>query len=123
MYKIRFDEASGILICSNSGFWTTETAACFFDDLNTAILEALKRSGQARLLIDNSDFPVQSQEVIELMAERTERMEALRARTAIVMTRALAKIQAKRITNNPNVAIFEEPGAAKAWLLSTPATG
>jgi len=122
MYKIRFDEASGILICNNGGFWTIETAACFFDDLNTAILEALKRSGQARLLIDNSDFPVQSQEVIELMAERTERMGALRARTAIVMTRALAKIQAKRIINNPDVAIFEDSGAAKAWLLSTPAT-
>ena len=38
-------------------------------------------------------------------------------RCAMIVSSALARIQARRVVNRADVAWFEEPGAAEAWLL------
>lgn len=77
--------------------------------------------GCRRILVDMSDYPIQSQAVAEghvrIIAHGKNKM---RAHTAVVMTSALSKLQAKRMANLAGHELFDDEASARAWLLAQP---
>lgn len=117
MYEFSFDEASRVLTMRQWGFWTVDLVRPFFDEMSRKVDELEAKCGVAGVIVDNTNFPVQSNEVVALMSQLSAGELAKRAyRTAIVSSRALSNLQIKRVVGDEKVRIFGTMIDAKAWL-------
>jgi hypothetical protein len=118
MYEISFDEQTRILMLKLSGFWDLAMVQRYMVDVTAEAERSERRFGAFSILTDNSDFPVQSFEVMNaLIAFTKNAMERHRdQRVAITVSSALSKMQVMRVSDGPNVRIFNDRAAAIGWL-------
>ena len=113
MYEIRYDPDQALIQLKIEGFWSAETAQAFATELAVAVSKARSR-GQFCVFSDARKFAVQSPEVVERFSAMAEKGAA--ARTAIVVTSALARSQAKRAMENGRVRTFADMDEARQWV-------
>ncbi|MHA6723923.1 hypothetical protein [Sphingomonas sp. RS2018] len=104
------------------GFWPTDAIPSYLAELRRQT-DALQVAcgGCRRILVDMSDYPIQSQAVAEAHANIIAHGKtAMKAFTAVVMTSALSRLQAKRMAQLAGHELFDDEASARAWLLAQP---
>lgn len=116
MYKLDYDRDAGIVRMVVEGFWDVPMV----EALEAALLPLLKlaraEKGQALILSDSRNFPVQSAEVAAAFDRMETRIGALRDRMAMIVGSALSKMQGKRAVMGSTTAFFSDPEEAERWL-------
>ncbi len=122
MFKVTIEPENQLMRIEVSGFWPAEILPAYVEELRRQT-DALKPSGGCRrILVDMSDYPIQSQAVAQAHARIIAHgKDEMRAATAVVMTSPLSKLQAKRMANLAGHELFDDEDGARAWLLARPA--
>lgn len=118
-YSIRVDGGARLLDMKLKGFWDVATVERFAHAIALAG-QMLKSTGcppsEQLYLVDNSTLDIQSQEVVRRFEQLLDGGANPSRRTAVVVSSALLKMQARRV--GPNHRFFEEREAALRWLES-----
>lgn len=116
MYSISFDPRSGVLTAHTSSFWSFDETFEFEAALQERIGEhAQQRS--IRLLIDSVQTPVQTNEVVQALADIGRKIRrSPDDRIAVVAGSALKRFQVRRIFADGDAQIFEQQDDALEWL-------
>ena len=121
MFTVTIDPAYRLMRIEVHGFWTLDTMRAYVAELSGKARALEERGGRRRILVDMSDYPIQSQAIAEAHASiinhgKTE----MGAVTAVVMKSALSKLQAKRMARLAGHELFDDEPAAREWLLAQP---
>jgi hypothetical protein len=121
MYRVAYDPKTDRVMVHVSGFWKPEDVAAFATAAGEALAEARAAGGTYDSLVESFDFPVQSNEVADLL---TNVMHAslphTTGRAAIVVGSHLNKLQVDRTLVHPRVRGFMTMAEAEAWLAEKP---
>lgn len=119
MFEVTADPDLRMLRLTMRGFWDDSTMAAYLKAMRKAMGDLLRGGGCRYLLIDMTDYPIQSKQIAESHGEQlraTKQVEGMRV--ALVMQSALSKLQAKRVAADTGHRTFESEEAALAWLLA-----
>lgn len=116
MYDIRVDAARNLVEVTLSGMMSVAETARYMADLKHAI-SARRLDGSYVLVLDVSDCPIQSREMMQAMGSYMAAMPRARA-IALVTGSALARLQLRRLFVQPYARIVATPGDARAWVLA-----
>lgn len=114
MFEIWYEPDHALLRIRIDGFWDDSTSVAFGEALRARSKAILAERAEFDVLSDARGFAVQTPEVANRFHALAERGVA--RRTAIVVTSALAKMQARRSMESARVRIFGDMDAARAWL-------
>lgn len=119
MFEVETDHRRRLLKVTMTGFWTAETMASYYSAARKEF-EALERTaGSKYVLINMAAYSVQSPKIAEEHAAYLRVfLEQGRARVAVVMPSALARMQAARVSSNLDYGIFKDEHEAMDWLFS-----
>lgn len=121
MFTISIDAPRKIVIGVISGFLSIDEVSAFYAAEQNAARGLGLGSGNHLLLVDATEFIPQSQEVVAELRAMIAARPLQAARVAIVVERALPRMQMRRLVEGEkNVAIFETLGEADTWLLAAP---
>lgn len=117
MFRLDYDVATNILTIQVKGFWTPDMVP----EVSTVLLQqarALQVSGRAfDVLVESLDFPVQSNEVADLLTGVMKAGFAYTSgRAAVVVGSHLNKLQAERTLVHPRLRVFRSLIEGRAWL-------
>lgn len=118
IFDPRFDPVRRRLHIRYTGFWTIVDAL----DVAESFRKVLNDTGATRreftLLDDLCDWPVQSQEVLEVTKTFPDLVrDAPITRNAMIIPQALLRLQVGRTLHDlPNCSVFETFAAADRWL-------
>jgi hypothetical protein len=91
-------------------------AAAFAD----AVSELASAPNQHVTICDIRQMAIQSQETVRAFTRMMGSNEVRSRRLAFVTARSLSRMQARRLTDRPGVAFFDDLAAAEAWLEIAP---
>ena len=101
--------------------WTVDTVREFAAASGSKAQQARAIRDDYDVLIDSRDFPVQTNEVADLLPQIAEGGLALTTgRAASVVGSRLNKMQAERTQTHPRLRIFMTMAEAEAWLARAP---
>ena len=116
MYSIDHDLRANMLRLRLTGFWTVAEVHAFADDFLAAVSRITRINPNLVIISDCRDYPVQSTEVTMTYAERLGPAAGMRQPFAVVVGSMLAKLQADRVMEAPNLRAFLSIADAEAWL-------
>ncbi|MEG3089208.1 hypothetical protein [Sphingomonas sp. PB4P5] len=118
MFEVTIDGRRKLLHIVMQGFWNDDTMARYSEIVVQKSSELRRAEGCKRILINMSDFPIQSKKIAEGHAAflRTVRDRG-EARVALVMQSALSKLQAARVASDTGHSTFADEAEALAWLM------
>lgn len=121
MYALTIEPARDLMRIKVAGFRSAAVMTAYIAEERRQV-EALGRSGGCqRILVDMSQYPIQASEIAEAHAKIIARgKKVMKARTAVVMTSALSRMQAMRVTDLAAAELFDDELSARRWLLSKP---
>lgn len=121
MFRLDYEASTNILTITVKGFWTPEMVPEFTGALLQQV-RALQEAGHAfDVIVESLEFPVQSNDVADLMTNVMATGFAFTTgRAAVVVGSQLNKLQAERTLAHPRLRVFRAVDQAKAWL-ATPA--
>ncbi|RYE02758.1 MAG: hypothetical protein EOP61_07405 [Sphingomonadales bacterium] len=112
-----YDRRRNRITVSIRDFWTVETVREFATAAGAAAHQVRATRDDYDVLIDSRDFPVQGNDVADLLPRIAEAGLALTTgRAASVVASHLNKLQADRTQNHPRFRAFLTMEAAEAWL-------
>lgn len=121
-FQIDYDARRNRIVAVIRGFWTVETVHAFAAAAGAKASEVRAIRGDYDVLIDSRDFPVQANEVADLLPQIAEGGLALTTgRAASVVGSRLNKMQAERTQSHPRLRIVMTMADAEAWLAAAPA--
>ena len=119
-FEVVADPTAPLLRVRIRGFWDLAVVDAYRAEVARAA-QALYDRGitreQMNVLLDARDFPVQSQEVVAAYQARFNGPDMAVRRVATLATNTLFRLQARRIGVEEQ-RVFDEQGAALAWLLT-----
>ena len=115
MYRIEMDKAGGVVEVTLGGLMPVEEVTAYILDLKRALI--INALDSYAMVIDVSDCPIQSQDMIKAMGEAMASMPKARA-LAIVTGSALARMQIRRLFTQPYARIAATVPDGRAWVLS-----
>ena len=116
-YAFAYDPAKNRVIVELRDFWTVETVREFPAASGAFANETRARRADYDVLIDTTGFPVQSNDVADLLPSITLAGLALTTgRAASVVASQLNKLQADRTQTHPRFRAFLTREEAEAWL-------
>ncbi|UZK66754.1 hypothetical protein [Sphingomonas sp. M1-B02] len=115
MYRIEVDAEQGVLEVTLGGMMPVEEAAEYIAALKRTL--AAHRLSDYAMVIDVSDCPIQSQEMIRSMGGLMATMPKARA-LAIVTESSLARMQIRRLFTQPYARIAGTVADGRAWVVS-----
>ncbi|MCA1198284.1 hypothetical protein K9B35_09920 [Sphingomonas sp. R647] len=120
-FQIDYDPRRNRLNVEIRDFWTVETVRDFAAASGAKAQQARAIRDDYDVLIDSRDFPVQANEVADLLPQIAEGGLALTTgRAASVVGSRLNKMQAERTQSHPRLRIFMTMAEAEAWLATAP---
>lgn len=119
MYHLEYDRSAHLLTSTQKGVLTTELATAYALDLQREMMAGLARSPDLRILIDASESQVQPGASFAALS-RLGGVFPNPPRTAVVVSSALAKMQAVRGILSPSVQTFTTKAEALDWLMAPP---
>lgn len=115
MYQITIADADRLVLVRLGGMMSIEEVDRYMAELGGAMV-AHRLTSDYRLIIDVTDCPVQTQAMIDRM--RTHMSAAPRAASIAVVTgSSLAKMQIRRLFQQPYARIVHSLAEARTWVL------
>jgi hypothetical protein len=122
-YDFSYDAARNRVFVLMRDLWTVETVRDFATASGAFATEARAKRADYDILIDSRDFPVQPNDVADLLPSVAQAGLTLTSgRCASVVGSHLNKLQAERTQTHPRMRIFMTVADAEAWLAETPQT-
>ncbi len=120
-FRIDYDPRRNRLHVVIRDLWTVETVRDFAAASGAKAQQVRAIRDDYDVLIDSRDFPVQTNEVADLLPQIAEGGLALTTgRAASVVGSHLNKMQAERTQTHPRLRIFMTMAEAEAWLAAAP---
>lgn len=117
MFHVDYDIRTNCLTMKVEGFWTSENVVAFAKEVGSKAHQAKAVRGDFNVLVLSFDFPVQANDVADLLAGIMRGgMTLTSGRTAVVVGSQLNKAQAERTLVHPRVRVFLTMEAARGWL-------
>lgn len=114
MYDIAIDGRSGLVEAKLGGLMPVEEVGAYIAELKRQfVLHGLRSYA---MVIDVTDCPVQSQDMIRAMGEHMATMPKARA-LAVVTASSLARMQIRRLFTQPYARITATVEEGRAWVL------
>ncbi len=121
MFTVTIEPRHRMIHVTIVGFWSMDVLPAYVAELRRQTDALAAVGGCRRILVDMTDYPIQSQEVAEAHAQIIGYAKRkLGAPTAVIMPNALSKLQAKRMANLAGRELFDDAASARAWLLEQP---
>jgi hypothetical protein len=119
MFQVEYDRVANRLNISVKGFWKPDDVPA----LATAIAEKAQVArairGDFNVLVESFDFPVQANDVADMLTNVMKGgMSFTTGRAAVVVGSQLNRAQAERTLVHPRVRVFLSLEAAESWLTS-----
>ncbi len=116
-----YDPLRNRVLVTIRDFWTVETVREFAAASAAKAQETRAIRTDYDILIDSRDFPVQANDVADLLPAVANGGLALTSgRAASVVGSTLNKLQAERTQTHPRMKIFLTMDEAEAWLATPP---
>lgn len=116
MFRIEFDRRTDCLNIHVAGFWEPSDVPPFSDALNAACREAQAVSPSFSAIIHSSDFPVQANDVADLLTGVMARCIGMAGgNVGILVASQLNKMQVERTLVHPRVRPFLTLAEVQAW--------
>ena len=116
-FRLDYDAGRNRILIHIRDFWTVETVRDFATAAGAKAQEVRAIRDDYDVLIDSRDFPVQANDVADLLPSIAEAGLTLTSgRAASVVGSHLNKLQAERTQTHPRMRIFMTMAAAEAWL-------
>ncbi len=120
MYDVTIDTARQLMKVKVSGFWSEETFKTYAAEATKRSEELRRTGGFKYVLIDMSDFPIQSAVVAEMHGRLLQAaQDGYGVRAAVVMTSALSRLQATRVAKLTGNDLFDDADTAVAALMQS----
>lgn len=117
MFRIDLDPVRNELHVSVRGFWTREDVPALARALHARLREARRVGDRIDVIVESFDFPVQANDVADLLADVMRGgMPLTSGRVAVVVGSQLNRLQAERTLVHPRVKVFMTIAAARRWL-------
>ena len=117
MYRVAYDAPANVLRIHVSGFWKPEDVPPFAKAVGTAGQAARAVRDDFDTLVESLDFPVQANDVADLLTNVLTGGQALTSgRFAIVVGSHLNRLQVERTLIHPRLRTFLSVDEAQAWL-------
>ena len=117
MFTIDYDPRTNRLLVHVRDFWTSESVSQFAAAMGAKAQEIRATRSDYDAIIESLDFPVQSNDVADLLGALGRGALALTSgRAAIVVGSRLNRMQAERTHTDPRVRVFMTMADAEAWL-------
>ena len=117
MFDVHYDRRANCLKISVTGFFKPEDVALLAREVGAKALEARAARDDFDALVESLDFPVQANDVADLLSNIMRGGMALtKGRAAVVVGSVLNKAQAERTLVHPRVRVFMSIAEAEAWL-------
>lgn len=117
MFDVHYDRLVNCLKISVRGFWRPEDVALLAREVGAKALAARSIRDDFDALVESFEFPVQANDVADLLANIMRGGMALtKGRAAVVVGSVLNKAQAERTLVHPRVRVFTTMAEAEAWL-------
>lgn len=114
MFQVEYDPRTNVFGITVKGFWKLEDVPALAAAVGAQIREA---SHDFDVLVESLDFPVQGNDVADLMTNIMRGgMAQTSGRAAIVVGSQLNKLQAERTLAHPRLRVFLSMAEARAWL-------
>lgn len=116
-FRLDYDPRRNRILIDIRDFWTVETVHAFAAAAGAKAQEVRAIRDDYDVLIDSRDFPVQANDVADLLPSIAEAGLTLTSgRAASVVGSHLNKLQAERTQTHPRMRIFMTMEEAEAWL-------
>lgn len=116
-FRMDYDAARNRILVDIRDFWTVATVHEFAAAAGALAQQVLATRNDYDVLIDSRDFPVQANDVADLLPSIAEAGLTLTSgRAASVVGSHLNKLQAERTQTHPRMRIFMTVEEAEAWL-------
>jgi hypothetical protein len=116
-FRLDYDARRNLILIDLRDFWTVETVHEFAAAAGAKAQEVLAIRKDYDVLIDSRDFPVQANDVADLLPSIAQAGLTLTSgRAASVVGSHLNKLQAERTQTHPRMRIFMSFEEAEAWL-------
>lgn len=117
MYRIDYDRNANCLAIHVAGFWRPADIPAFADALESEGRRARAASPTFNAIIHSLDFPVQANDVADMMTGVMARCIGLtEGLVAIVVASQINKMQVERTLVHPRVRPFLSEAEARSWL-------
>ncbi|MEG3122958.1 hypothetical protein [Sphingomonas sp. GB1N7] len=117
MFQVEYDRHLNRLSIAVKGFLTPEEAAWLATEVGTKAREARAIRPDFNVIVESLEFPVQANDVADLLADIMRAGMALTSgRAAIVVGSYLNKMQAERTLAHPRLRVFMTIDEAQRWL-------
>ena len=116
-YRLEYDPVRNRILATIRDFWTTQTVREFAAASGALAHGVRETRDDYDVLIDSRAFPVQSNEIADLLPSIAEGGLSLTSgRAASVVGSHLNKLQADRTQTHPRFRAFMTMAEAEAWL-------
>ncbi|MFM9828095.1 MAG: hypothetical protein ACKVOB_05020 [Sphingomonas sp.] len=115
MYKIDIDKSHALISIELGGMLSVDEVNEFVSELVRQVMAA--RLSSYAMLIDVSNCPVQSQDMVNAMGQQLANMQHARA-LAVVTGTSLARLQVRRLFTQPFTRFTSTREAGLAWVLA-----
>lgn len=114
-YLIDVEDEHGLIAVTLSGMLTVEETGDYINDLRRTFIGHRLHNAYC-MVIDVSDCPIQSQEMIKAMGEHMAAMPKARA-LAVVTGSSLARMQVRRLFKQPYARVVGTVEEGRAWVI------
>lgn len=115
-FRMDYDAARNRILVDIRAFWTIETVREFAAAAGALAQQVLAIRNDYDVLIDSRDFPVQANDVADLLPSIAEAGLTLTSGRAASVVGSHLKLQAERTQTHPRMRIFMTVEEAEAWL-------
>jgi hypothetical protein len=117
MFQVDYDPQANCLSIEVKGFWKPENVALLAKEVGAKALEAKAIRDDFNVIVKSFEFPVQANDVADLLTEIMRGgMTLTSGRAAVVVGSLLNKAQAERTLVHPRVRVFLTLVEGRAWL-------
>lgn len=117
MFEVEYDRRANLVRIVVAGFWEPHDVPPFAAAVEAKVREASAISGDFDVIVESFDFPVQANDVADLLTGIMQRgMPLTTGRSAVVVGSQLNKLQAERTLFHPRVQVFRSLIEAREWL-------
>lgn len=115
MYDIKVETRLGLVHVTLSGMLSVEEVARYIAELKQTFIR--HRLREWSFLLDITDCPIQQQDTLQAMSKHMVTMPKARS-IGVVTGSSLARMQVRRLFNQPYARIARSVSDARAWILN-----
>ncbi len=117
MFHVNYDARTNCLTMKVEGFWKPDNVVALAKEVGLKANQARAIRDDFNVIVESFDFPVQANDVADLLAGIMRGgMTLTSGRTAVVVGSQLNRAQAERTLVHPRVRVFLAMEEAQAWL-------